>query len=254
MEAKVELVAKGMSKACNDTGHATLSVATVLICDTPLLRSALKHLLTGTRFIVAESASHDLVASITESPALFIIGAKRCSDETSEVVRQLRAQHSDSKICVLTDEFDIGALISILDAGAHGFCLTTGGHDVLICSLELIMLGETIIPSDKVLSAINQMSRIAKSQPELSTVADETEGAGLPAHKLSTREGEVLRCLMEGSPNKVIARQFGLTEATVKVHVKAILRKIGAKNRTQAAMWATDRISTASSEKPNLWR
>ena len=56
--------------------------------------------------------------------------------------------------------------------------------------------------------------------------------------KLSHREMGILRCLMQGEPNKIIARQFDITEATVKVHIKAILRKICVRNRTQAAVWA----------------
>nr|WP_281400119.1 LuxR C-terminal-related transcriptional regulator [Microvirga zambiensis] len=63
--------------------------------------------------------------------------------------------------------------------------------------------------------------------------------------KLSPREADVLRGIMNGEPNKVIARQFDVTESTIKVHVKAILRKIGAANRTQAAMWASDRMTPA---------
>jgi two-component system, NarL family, nitrate/nitrite response regulator NarL len=62
---------------------------------------------------------------------------------------------------------------------------------------------------------------------------------------LSVRETVILRCLMEGDSNKLIARKFDITditEATVKVHVKAILRKIHAKNRTQAAIWAASHL------------
>jgi two-component system nitrate/nitrite response regulator NarL len=62
--------------------------------------------------------------------------------------------------------------------------------------------------------------------------------------KLSTRESQILNCLTEGAPNKVIARKLDVAEATVKVHIKAILRKIGATNRTQAAMWATAHLPT----------
>ncbi len=61
---------------------------------------------------------------------------------------------------------------------------------------------------------------------------------------LSTRESQILHCLTDGAPNKVIARKLDVAEATVKVHVKAILRKIGAANRTQAAMWATTHLPT----------
>jgi two-component system nitrate/nitrite response regulator NarL len=60
--------------------------------------------------------------------------------------------------------------------------------------------------------------------------------------KLSPREIQILNCLKEGAPNKAIARKLDITEATIKVHVKAILRKIGASNRTQAAMWASKRL------------
>jgi DNA-binding NarL/FixJ family response regulator len=55
---------------------------------------------------------------------------------------------------------------------------------------------------------------------------------------LSAKEAEVLRHLCLGSANKIIARRFGIAEATVKIHVKAILRKLGARNRTEAAVWA----------------
>jgi two-component system nitrate/nitrite response regulator NarL len=55
---------------------------------------------------------------------------------------------------------------------------------------------------------------------------------------LSERENQILRALVRGHSNKVIARMFSLTEATVKVHMKSILRKIRVANRTQAAIWA----------------
>ena len=56
--------------------------------------------------------------------------------------------------------------------------------------------------------------------------------------RLSAREKSILRCMVDGDSNKVIARKIDITEATVKVHVKAILRKIRVHNRTQGAIWA----------------
>ena len=56
--------------------------------------------------------------------------------------------------------------------------------------------------------------------------------------RLSGREAQILHCLTKGASNKLIARDLGVAEATIKVHVKAILRKVKAANRTQAAMWA----------------
>lgn len=55
---------------------------------------------------------------------------------------------------------------------------------------------------------------------------------------LSTREQTVLRHLIAGTPNKTIARELGTSESTIKVHARAIYRKIGVSNRTQAAIWA----------------
>ena len=60
---------------------------------------------------------------------------------------------------------------------------------------------------------------------------------------LSRRETSILRLLMQGTSNKVIARQLVITEATVKVHIKAILRKLRLHNRTQAAMWASNHLN-----------
>jgi two-component system nitrate/nitrite response regulator NarL len=91
---------------------------------------------------------------------------------------------------------------------------------------------------------IHNMSFGGEATHEGASLNEPIDLSDLKSHSLSARECEILRCLMEGSPNKLIARQFGLTEATVKVHVKAILRKTGMKNRTQAAMWAASHIAS----------
>jgi len=91
---------------------------------------------------------------------------------------------------------------------------------------------------------VDDMSFRDDGLPEETPVHERIDLSDLRSHSLSSRECEILRCLMEGAPNKLIARQFGLTEATVKVHVKAILRKTGMKNRTQAAMWAASQMAS----------
>ena len=63
-------------------------------------------------------------------------------------------------------------------------------------------------------------------------------GIALQDQHLSFREAAILQALIDGAPNKLIAQNLNITEATVKVHVKAVLRKIRVKNRTQAAVWA----------------
>jgi two-component system, NarL family, nitrate/nitrite response regulator NarL len=123
----------------------------------------------------------------------------------------------------------------------NGFCLTASGPEILIKSLELVMLGESVLPFE-VLRSLMDAAPPKREQPLQDNRAEPT----LPdpnTCKLSAREAQVLSYLREGTPNKVIARQFDVSEATIKVHVKAILRKIGVANRTQAAMWASQRLT-----------
>ncbi|MPR09728.1 response regulator transcription factor [Microvirga tunisiensis] len=113
-------------------------------------------------------------------------------------------------------------------------------------SLELVMRGESILPMSLVRSMLSEMTLDAKPDQDSPIAEPLLSDAGM--HKLSPREVEILGRLMRGEPNKVIAKRLDVTEATIKVHVKAILRKIGAANRTQAALWATEHLAMKSSK------
>ncbi|WP_181832707.1 helix-turn-helix domain-containing protein [Bosea caraganae] len=109
----------------------------------------------------------------------------------------------------------------------------------LIKSLELVMLGESIFPS-----AI--LTRMADEHGLDIEIEDEIAVEEPPilhsSRSLSAREMQILQCLVRGQSNKMIARNLDIVEATVKVHIKAILRKIHVQNRTQAAIWAVNRL------------
>jgi len=94
-------------------------------------------------------------------------------------------------------------------------------NQTMMSLLKLIQQGERIIPS-----ALLHRMPVQKPPPE-----------PLPRMLLSPREQQVVQMLAEGDANKVMARKLGITEATVKVHLKSVLRKIGVANRTQAALW-----------------
>ena len=118
-------------------------------------------------------------------------------------------------------------------------------RDALVKALELVMLGETFISSALALTMLNgtpQAQGSASNMPPGLPAANDT---ATKAHKLSSREVEILGHLMEGESNKVIAKKLDIAEATIKVHIKAILRKVRVKNRTQAAMWASAHLSAA---------
>ena len=88
------------------------------------------------------------------------------------------------------------------------------------------------------------MIQSLESRSGASGASDDVEnGAGQGVPSLSRRETLILRMLMQGASNKVIARNMVITELTVKVHMKAILRKLRLQNRTQAAIWARNNVN-----------
>jgi len=119
--------------------------------------------------------------------------------------------------------------------------------DLFIKSLELVTMGEAVVPPALLSYFIgpeegrstdrkhneNNDANAAEDDSEAMLVAEADDRAP----QLSRRERVIVRCLIEGDSNKSIARKLEISEATVKVHVKAILRKIRVRNRTQAAIW-----------------
>ena len=235
-----------------------LHVVTVLGCKNSMVREGLKHVLSDTRYKVhREDLSQTDAAqplSPGEAPLLFVVDANLYADNMADTVQSLKSQYPDARIVVLTDDFDLNAMMSALQSGVDGYCLATIGCDALVKYLDLVMLGEVVFPSAVFLSALSASGQVpnalAPASPENAKpvqAARLAEVASLPGRTLSSREAEILRCLTQGAPNKVIARKLDVAEATVKVHIKAILRKIRVANRTQAAMWAVAHLQAAGS-------
>ncbi|MBL0403774.1 response regulator transcription factor [Microvirga aerilata] len=218
---------------------------TVLISKNPLLSMGLELLLAHTRFAVSELGSDEPSSRrlrLHIQPDLFIVDASPSSEDLLTTIKLLKVQHPEARIAVVADNFDISFVRLGIDAGVDGFCLSTSHRDVLIKSLELVMMGESTLPMRLVRSMLSEMTLEAKPDQDSATAVLLSPDPGM--HKLSIREAEILRHIMGGEPNKVIARKLDVAEATIKVHIKAILRKIGAANRTQAAMWATEHLTT----------
>jgi two-component system nitrate/nitrite response regulator NarL len=144
-------------------------------------------------------------------------------------VQRARERLSASRVVVVSDKFDLNTVIDCFNVGAHGYIIRSAKSNRMIAALRLVALGEKVVPSDFV-ETIGGYGIEHVMNPEA--------GHEMEAAKLSPRELDVLCCLMAGYPNKVIARKLDVCEATVKVHVKAILRKLNVCNRTQAALWA----------------
>jgi two-component system nitrate/nitrite response regulator NarL len=155
-------------------------------------------------------------------------------NEFGAVVEQIKLLKKNSRtaerIAIVVDRYRAADLVSAVRAGASGYFVRGITRDVCIKSLEWVMMGEADLPPTFQPDVLGREEhRLDDHEPILAT--DQA------APQLSPREKLILRCLVEGDSNKSIAKKIDIAEATVKVHVKAILRKLRVHSRAQAAIW-----------------
>lgn len=229
--------------------------ATILVGPSALLREGLTRILSAANFRIVASASCVDEIVLTAPPQhgsiLLIIDGGDDLDAVVGQVERFKEQHPAGRVAVLADRNLLGNIVSAFRAGANAYFIKVAPCDAFIKSLELVMLGETILPA-AVLSMVldhevddeDEREAIVRGVGKAAGVLLGVESNDTP--RLSTRERCILKCLIEGDSNKVIARKIDIAEATVKVHVKAILRKVRVSNRTQAAIWAMNNGSFIS--------
>lgn len=217
------------------------SASTVIVAQSVLLREGLASLLQGTGYkIVASVARPGELSSACcpkGQPTLAIVGTDLHNSDLDQVaasIRLLRSAMPDSKIMLVAEAdqpVDVQRVPELLlDACIFSLC----SRDTLFKVLELIFMNQRVF--------VFAPSLASKKGVDFTDCARGTPPAGSlelqHTQNLSPRETEVLASIAEGKSNKLIARACHISEATVKVHLKAILRKTKVHNRTQAAIWA----------------
>jgi two-component system nitrate/nitrite response regulator NarL len=142
-------------------------------------------------------------------------------------ISEISREFPQVKIIILAAQTTQAMLDALLQSGVGGVLSNDISTTALLYSIEIVLLGERIVPT--ILS-----SGTGVTSPASSAGANTSE----LGNALSPRERQILHCLVEGLPNKSIARNLATSEATVKVHLKMLLRKLRIQNRTQAAVWA----------------
>ena len=212
-------------------------IPTLIVEQRTLLREGLASLLEGTPYEVLAPVAgvSEIAAEHLERAALVIVGVSAGMEKTVTTIRRLRHILPDAKLFMVADGADRCDSQELLSNGADGCILDVTSQEVLLKSLDLALLQQRLI----VIGHSGRVDQVATSF---------RGGEFAPAHhsdfggdiKLSDRERQILACLARGESNKAIARHCYVAETTVKAHLKAILRKIGVQNRTQAAVWAID--------------
>jgi two-component system, NarL family, nitrate/nitrite response regulator NarL len=204
----------------------------IIVARSAIFRDGLKRLISSeTMAIAAELPS--LVEAVSllrvSSQGINLLICYYDSDGTEElaVLEELSREFPAVKSVIVAREVNAAELAKAYKAGARAFLPSDISAAALCLSLQLVALGEDLFAAPASISRV----QIA-AQP---TTFSSTRVLRSP---LSEREHQILDQLGKGAPNKVIARDLGMAEATVKVHIKAVLRKLDVSNRTQAAVWA----------------
>jgi len=225
-------------------------VNVLLLIRNEIQREGLRRLLLDQSLAIigcyADYTSFDLEFAVegADNPPVVLIDLSTMQ-ENLDACRHLRADWPQCKIVIFAAKCDGQTVAEAFLAGSDGYVAKHTSVSSLGNKLMLVALGEKIIPADVFLELSTQWTE----NPAL------FGSSNLSDVNLSERELQILERLVHGDANKVISRGMAITEATVKVHVKAILRKLSVANRTQAAIWGVSRgigkgVITADSAMP----
>ena len=198
----------------------------LVIDDHPLIQEALKHVLAeldaSLELIQAHDASSAHAAlSRTSNVDLLVLDLALPGCDGFDLLTDLRRDWPDIPVLVLSATYDKATVEMALDLGAMGFIPKTANARVLIDALRLVLSGGVFVPVECSGGGGPYRVRAGPHSRELG---------------LTPRQGDVLKLLVQGKPNKLICRDLSLSEGTIKVHVSAILRALNVHNRTQVVI------------------
>lgn len=204
----------------------------LLIDDHALFRIGLRELLErrGIEVIDAVGECDEGIRLVTETtPDVVLLDMRMPHASGLDVLRRLRAASQTMPVAMLTTSDDERDVIESLQFGAQGYLLKDMEPDELIEALGDIVAGKTVVAKELtgvLAKAVKGDSTVVPSSPAFSD--------------LTRREREILCHVAEGQSNKTIARELGISDGTVKLHVKAILRKLNVHSRVEAAVIAVE--------------
>lgn len=212
-------------------------IRVLLIDDHALVRKGLEALL-GSRGIevIASvgSGTEGISCAQTLQPDIILLDVKMPEMNGPQTLRELRECGINTPVLMLTmsrDEIDLEAA---LRAGAQGYLLKDMEPEELVPALNDALAGRNVIAKEMVSS----LTRIVQGQDAQTNAKKEEEPAVMA--DLTPREREILHHIAGGQSNKAIARELDITDGTVKLHVKSILRKLGVHSRVEAAVLAVE--------------
>jgi two-component system, NarL family, nitrate/nitrite response regulator NarL len=204
----------------------------LVIDDHALFRVGLQALLErrGIQVVGAVGSGQEGLQLARESgPDVVLLDLRMPEMDGLEVLRRIRRSGLRMPVVMLTTSSDERDLVEALRSGAQGYLVKDMEPDELVTALQDIVGGKLVVAPDMTRALVSAVRGESPPPPEHKLLAD-----------LTPREKEILGHLAEGQSNKIIARRLGISDGTVKLHVKAILRKLGVHSRVEAAVMAVE--------------
>jgi len=202
----------------------------LVIDDHPLMRKGILQLIAMEHSLLrlvgeAGDGQRGLELALREQPDLILLDLNMRGLSGLETLKALKAADLDSRVIILTVSDSEEDVTSALRSGADGYLLKDMEPEDVLHSLKTAAQGRIALGERVAAILADALRHENQSRP-----ADEI--------RLTEREREILMLIATGCSNKLIARQLSITEGTVKVHVKNLLRKLNLNSRVEAAVWA----------------
>ena len=213
----------------------TQQVSTIMLVDDhPLLRKGLQQLigLADNLEVIAEAGSgEEAIALGTElDPDLILLDLNMQGMNGQETLSRLRDEGVTSRIVMLTVSDADEDVLEAISRGADGYLLKDMEPELLLEQIQRALQGKMVMSE-----AVTQVLASAIRKPQKSPTSS--------IESLTGREREIIELIAQGMSNKLIARALDISDGTVKVHVKHLLKKLGLRSRVEAAVWMVNHRS-----------
>ena len=230
----METLAAGNESYCAEARIGGELKGKVVIFESRIfLRECIKRSIQSALSIPVETlssmAEFDAAQRIDQVRLVIISLAEGNSQESSSALGILSEVAASVPTIVLSPRHNFELMRAVIGYGAKGYIPMTMGFEIAIEAVRFVLAGGTYVPAECLLSGIASVSPPSQRPA--------TSGA------ITARELAVVRAIQQSKPNKIIAYELNMCESTVKVHVRHIMKKLRAKNRTEVAIKATDLLS-----------
>lgn len=207
------------------------SLSLVLVDDHTLFRTGLNELLTHRNLHVAGMTGRaeealDLVDKL--QPDIVLLDLRMGETGGLDILQQIRKEYPEQKVLILTTSVEENDVLRALRLGAAGYLLKDMDPDKLVQCLQQAKDGDTVVAQE----FTGLLARAAVSKDDLDKKLNKN------VYNLTPREMDILSHIAKGESNKHIAGELGIVDGTVKLHVRAVLKKLGVQTRVQAALLA----------------